>query len=71
MNSLRPARVSSSSSATRAGERKCDFRETAEAARSLRQRNPSAKIEITKLRNGARIPSDRFAAVDRARDFNT
>jgi hypothetical protein len=31
-----------------------DFRETAmEAARSLRQRLPSAKIEVTDLRDGA------------------
>ena len=37
-----------------------DFRETAiEAARSLQQRNPSAKIEITDLRDGSPIPVDR------------
>jgi hypothetical protein len=37
-----------------------DFRETAiEAARSLQQRNPSAKIEITDLRDGSVVPFDR------------
>jgi hypothetical protein len=34
-----------------------DFRETAiEAARSLQQRNPSAKFEITDLRDGSVVP---------------
>jgi ribosomal protein L16/L10AE len=34
----------------------CDFRETAiEAARFLHQRNPSAKIAVTDLRDGSAV----------------